>query len=323
MVFRVGIIGLGGMGARHVRVVSEDNDSKISFVSDSNRELGLGIAGKYNLTFVDPSEISYFGLDGLIIATDTESHFEYVKSSLEQGVACLVEKPICSNVVSLRKLLEISSKYRIIFKAGMVEKFNPAVQACKDLVREPIYISLVRHSPKVSHSKDHVELDLAIHDVNLALSLVPKRSNVEIVNHMNLMDKSGISQHSEITFKANGTLIHISSSRLENKKRRELNIIDEIGISYEIDLMRQTISSHKALEEKLSNDGFARYAKVSVEEIIPIRSFSEPLMAQYQEFKRLAGMEYMNARNEIQDEVEAHMMLIKLIEEMNRVVDDN
>ena len=123
------------------------------------------------LTVVDPpaglDAVIPQGPDFAIVATPTHTHAALATPMLEQGIPCLVEKPLCADLQQARAL----SMYPHL-SVGHVERFNPALQPLGNC--RPRFIQAERIGPFSNRSTDiDVIHDLMIHDIDLVLRFVP------------------------------------------------------------------------------------------------------------------------------------------------------
>lgn len=93
--------------------------------------------------------------------------------SMEQGVHCLVEKPIAYSVADADKLIDMAKKHNLVFTVGHIERFNPVVQKIKSILDKgslgeitSIVCKRVGGFPKVEPKTD-VIIDLAVHDIDI------------------------------------------------------------------------------------------------------------------------------------------------------------
>lgn len=171
----VGVIGVGAMGQNHVRIYSEIEGCRLVGLADSNKDVAKKFATKYNTkALYDYREILNEGVEAVSIAVPTSLHCEVASFFLENGVNCLVEKPIASTLEEGRKMTEIAKKKGVKLMIGHIERFNPAVQQMKEIIKEGILgkiliISSRRVGPFAPRIVDvGIMIDLATHDIDIA-----------------------------------------------------------------------------------------------------------------------------------------------------------
>ena len=77
----------------------------------------------------------------VVIAAPACEHYRLSKKYLQAGKDVLVEKPLAANTEEGRLLVRLASEHRVPIQVGHIERFNPAVQAVRSVVREPRFIS--------------------------------------------------------------------------------------------------------------------------------------------------------------------------------------
>jgi UDP-N-acetylglucosamine 3-dehydrogenase len=168
---RVGVAGVGVMGSNHARVLADLAGVKLAGIVDPDRKQrdfvsnALGCPG-----FGDIESMLSSGIDALTIAAPTHLHIELAMAAIERGVHVMVEKPIASTVEEGNAIIAAARRADITLMVGHVERFNPAVAAIKDAIREEdiLSIAITRVGPFPPRmSNVGVVIDLAVHDIDL------------------------------------------------------------------------------------------------------------------------------------------------------------
>ncbi len=168
---RVGVVGVGVMGYNHARVLAEMPGVSLVGVADPDDkqadfvERSLGCAA-----VADVAELIALGVDALSIAAPTHLHRSIALTAIGHGVHVLVEKPIASTVEEGREIITAARRAGVTLMVGHVERFNPAVQAIKEAIREEdiLSIAITRVGPFPPRmSNVGVVIDLAVHDIDL------------------------------------------------------------------------------------------------------------------------------------------------------------
>lgn len=117
---RVGVLGVGAIGAWHARIVDEGAD-ELAAVCDTD----LARAGAFGVpSFQDISAFLAEGLDAVIIATPEGSHEDHVEQVVAAGCAVLVEKPVAPDLASMRRIIDVVEASGVIAMAAHVERFE-------------------------------------------------------------------------------------------------------------------------------------------------------------------------------------------------------
>jgi len=170
---RVAVIGTGHLGRIHARLINEIDDVTLVGISDPSAEARERVAQECSTEpFADHREL-LGKIDAAVIAAPTRLHHPITKELIDNGIHCLVEKPVTTTVQEANELIAAAKKANVVFQVGHVERFNPAVAAIGPHVESPKYIEATRASGYTFRSTDvSVVQDLMIHDLDIVLSLV-------------------------------------------------------------------------------------------------------------------------------------------------------
>ena len=235
---RVGVLGVGRLGAAHARILSEVSDSDLVGVADSDSARAREVAGRLSVMSLDAGELVE-ACDAVVVAVTTSAHYEVTRSALESGCHVLVEKPLTPTLAEADDLIETADRLGLFLAVGHVERFNSAIRACRPLLDDPRYISsqrLARFQPRGTDVP--VMLDLMIHDIDLVLGLVD--SAVESVDAVGVpIFTNSIDMASARIRFANGACADISASRASSEQTRSLRLFQPSGY-FSLDLASGT-----------------------------------------------------------------------------------
>ena len=176
---RVGVVGTGALGRHHARIYSTLETTQLVAVADTSADRGQAVAQACGTRWL-PDFRSLFGeVDAVSIAVPTTAHEAVATEFLDRGIAVLVEKPLAPTVAQAAAIVAAAERTQTTLQVGHVERFNPAAQVARRLVRTPRYIRAERASPYAFRSTDiGVVLDVMIHDIDLILDLAGGRSSM-------------------------------------------------------------------------------------------------------------------------------------------------
>jgi len=163
-------------------------------------------------------------VDAVSIATPTMLHAEIGEHFLKEGIAVLVEKPISNTLQDADRLIRAARSSRCVLQVGHLERFNPAVQAVRPLVRHPRFFEAHRLGVFSPRSLDiDVILDLMIHDLDIIRMMVPSPPlNIQAVGIAILSRRIDIA-NARIQF-ADGCVANLTASRVSTEKVRKLRL---------------------------------------------------------------------------------------------------
>lgn len=172
MPLRIALVGAGHMGRIHLSKLVEFEDVTVTAVAETSKEVALAVSERYNTQIQN----DYHGVpdvDGVVIATPTETHLEIARWFLERGSHVFLEKPIATDVEEARILIDLARERKRTLQIGHLERFNPAFMKATSMIEKPFLIEAARLGPFTGRSTDvDIVLDLMIHDIDLVLSLV-------------------------------------------------------------------------------------------------------------------------------------------------------
>src|SRR5215210_7050069 len=221
---RTGVIGLGGIGKNHARIMAEIENIEFAAVFDANTVLAQETAERYRTRAA--SSIDELGslVDAATIATPTPTHYPIAKALMEKGRHVLIEKPITEQTSHARELVELASRANLVLQVGHVERFNPVLSALESRLTHPRFIEAHRLSPYPNRSTEiGVVLDLMIHDIEIILHLV--RSAVKSVDAVGIpvLSKSEDIANARIRFES-GCVANITVSRVSSERMRKIRV---------------------------------------------------------------------------------------------------
>lgn len=221
---RTAVIGVGYLGRFHAEKYAKLEDAELIGVTDTNMARAEEIAALTNSkAFSDYRDL--FGLvDAVSVVTPTESHRRIGLEFLSRGVDVLMEKPIANNTGAAEDLVAEAERTKRILQVGHLERFNGAMAALGDRVKDPVYIEAFRCSPFPNRSTDvDVILDVMIHDIDLVLTLAGSEvESVEATGLPVVSDKTDIAS-ARIRFKS-GCVANITANRVSKDKVRKINV---------------------------------------------------------------------------------------------------
>ncbi len=224
---RTAVVGVGHQGKWHAEKFAALEDSELVAVVDSNSDRCEMLAAELEAKPITDFKDLIGEVDAVSIASPTRSHFDIASALLENGIHVLVEKPITTTLEEAEALVELAEGRGLVLQVGHLERFNPAVMALGEHLREPQFIESNRIAPYKPRSTDvSVVLDLMIHDIDLVHAIVGS-----FVASLDATGGSIISNdidiaNARIKF-ANGCVANVTASRAGFKTERSLRVFQE------------------------------------------------------------------------------------------------
>ena len=136
---RVGVIGVGMMGADHAdRVAHRVANATLVAVADPDQDRAQDLAARYDgvQVFADPIELIHDdSVDAVLIASPGFVHEEQLLACVEQGKYALCEKPLTMDAESSRRILEAErAAGKPLVQVGFMRRFDPEYAAMKQML---------------------------------------------------------------------------------------------------------------------------------------------------------------------------------------------
>ena len=170
-------IGTGGWGKNHTRVLSQLG--ALSAICDADKARSKEYGEKYSVNHYDSIDkmLESEEFDAAFVCTPTSTHSKIASQLIQAKKHVFVEKPMTYLSEDGEDLLELAKKNKVLLTCGYIERFNPAVDTVKQIVKSKKYGELVmlefhRESRMPLHIKDvGIIYDTSVHDIDTAMWL--------------------------------------------------------------------------------------------------------------------------------------------------------
>jgi predicted dehydrogenase len=224
---RVGVVGVGVMGSNHARVFAGLPGTELVGVADPDQKQAEFVARTLGCAAVATAEqLLDLDVDAITIAAPTHLHRDVALAAIARGVHVLVEKPIASTVEEGDEIIDAARRAGVTLMVGHVERFNPAVEAIKEAIRNEdiLSIAITRVGPFPPRmSNVGVVIDLAVHDIDL-IRYFTDSDIVEVQPQLS----SAVAEREDIALlqfrTASGVLAHINTNWLTPFKARNVTV---------------------------------------------------------------------------------------------------
>lgn len=291
---RIGVVGVGYWGSRHVRVLRSATgvasvigvDQRLSGKTGSPQLIDCDVAGYPDLEAALPA------VDAVIIATPPSSHYSLGLQAIEAGKHVLIEKPLAASLSEARALVDAAEAAGVVLIPGLTFLYNAAVHKLRDVVHGELgnlyYLDCQRLNLGLYQSDVNVVLDLAPHDISIANFVLNSRPTTvtawgsryvhpkyEDVAHLRL-------DYSDIGVSAN---IHLSWLNPHKVRRitavgsKKMVVYDEMAADERI-----RVYDKFAISPQESRGPLSRVAYHFGDVVSPFIDFAEPLAVQDQDF---------------------------------------
>lgn len=240
---RTAVIGAGYLGKYHAEKYARLDNSRLVAVVDTNPEIAAEVAARHGTRGLTDYRELLGQVDAVSIVVPTSLHHAVARDFLAHGVHVLVEKPITETIRQADELIELARKNGLVLQVGHLERFNAALLALGDIIKEPRFIESHRLSPFKTRATDvNVILDLMIHDIDIILNLVKSELKDIDASGAKVLSSTIDIANARLRF-ANGCIANVTASRISLKAERKMRIFqNDCYIS--VDFQNRILSRH-------------------------------------------------------------------------------
>lgn len=232
---RIAVVGVGHLGRHHARILSQTPGVELVAVVDVNRDRAQEIASERKTKALTDWHDVLTSVEAVTVAAPTDAHVEIAGAFLDRRVHVLVEKPMAATTGDADRLLQIAHDREVVLAVGHTERFNPAVERARTVIREPRFIEVHRLGTFPERSLDiDVVFDLMIHDLDLVLNIVGSEvTSLEAIGVPVLTPRVDIA-NVRLRF-AGGCIANLTASRISRERVRKIRFFQRdayISIDY-------------------------------------------------------------------------------------------
>ena len=130
---RLGLIGLGRIGAFHAETLSALPIVDTLVVADTLPGRAAQIAGKLGAETADSSHaLLRSGIDGLVIAAATDAHPALLREAVDAGVPVFCEKPVAASAAEAAQIADLVAGCADRVQIGYPRRFDAAFARARD-----------------------------------------------------------------------------------------------------------------------------------------------------------------------------------------------
>lgn len=218
---KIGVFGVGHLGKIHISILKKNTNFELVGFYDTDAEKVKQVEKEFGIkAFSNPDEL-ISSVDAVDIVTNTISHYDCAVDSIKKSKHIFIEKPLTYTIDEAASLIKFAQEANVKIQVGHVERFNPAFNAAKAHIQNPMFIETHRLAQFNPRGTDvPVVLDLMIHDIDIVLSTV--KSNVKKVSASGVavVSTSPDIANARLEFD-NGCVANLTASRISLKNMRK------------------------------------------------------------------------------------------------------
>ena len=141
---KVGVIGAGRWGQKHIDEYSKMKDVELNWVSDISEQSLKTCKEKFKVKNFsnDYKDVLSSDVEAVSICTSNETHYEVCKAALEAGKNVLVEKPLTLLPGEANELVDIANQSNKLLAVGHLFRYNNAINEVKKLIEKNFFGNL-------------------------------------------------------------------------------------------------------------------------------------------------------------------------------------
>ncbi len=172
--YRAGLVGCGGMGRHHLRVLNDLPQFELvalcDIFPDAVNQSGdeYGVEARY-LDFDQMYDEA--NLDLVTVATQTRGHHAPVVTALRRGISVLCEKPIAIDLVEADDMVAAAERSGAKIAINQQNHVNPGIRKAQAMVGEGIIgdVVLVRGRNKAGRKSGNEFMEMGTHVADMML----------------------------------------------------------------------------------------------------------------------------------------------------------
>ena len=130
---RLGLIGLGRIGAFHADTLSHLDEVDSLVVTDAVPAVTASVAERFGAEAAEsPEALISSGVDGIVIAAATDAHTALIRAGVDAGIPVFCEKPLSGVVDEAIAIADHVNASGVPVQIGYPRRFDPAYLAARD-----------------------------------------------------------------------------------------------------------------------------------------------------------------------------------------------
>ncbi len=265
------MVGTGGWGKNHVRVLSELG--VLAAICDLDRERLELYSKKFGVPgFATLGEMTKKGgLDAVTICTPASTHFKIASEALNAGLHTFVEKPMTTTGDDGGKLISVAKSNNRTLTVGFIERFNPPISELKKTIEggkmgDLILLEFHRENRRGENIGDvGIVKDASVHDIDTARWLFAEEPKTVFARVGAVKSKNEDFAAIVMGFSGRKTAF-LTTNWVTPNRVRTLSAVFT-GAVIDVDFVTQQTSIHEEFGTT-----------------VPTRAFQEPLTLELREF---------------------------------------
>ncbi|MDN3723868.1 Gfo/Idh/MocA family oxidoreductase [Aequorivita sp. SDUM287046] len=253
---KAGVLGAGHLGKIHLKLLQQSTKYDLVGFYDANTDVSQKLENEFGYKSFSSMESLIDASDMVVVVTPTSTHYECAEKVINAGKHLFIEKPIAQTVAQAERIRDLAKQMRVRGQVGQVERFNPAFQAIKNKIHNPMFIETHRLAEFNPRGTDvSVVLDLMIHDIDAILSVVDSTVKNVSASGVSVISETPDIANARIEFE-NGCVANLTASRISLKKMRKARFFQRDAY-ISVDFLEKNCEVVKMKDAPKETDDFA------------------------------------------------------------------
>lgn len=229
---KLALVGLGYWGPNLLRVLNKLGVLSAAFDLDEGKIEKFAVDSVYSDVYFDLDWTKCLGredIDGVVIATPPETHYDIAKASLAANKNVFIEKPMTLDVDEAEDIIALAKSMNKILMVGHIFLYVPEVIKIKEVIDSGELGNIVYiHASRLNlgkFQKTNVVADLAPHDISIFNYLLDDNVSRVHSNGYGFINKN-IVEVAKVTFEySKGAVCDLHLSWLDPRKKRVTTVV--------------------------------------------------------------------------------------------------
>jgi predicted dehydrogenase len=228
---RVGVIGYGYWGSKHVRVLAGIPGVEVTVIESRRDRLADAISSFPVIRPASCLEEVEGRLDAVVIATPPSSHGPVALQALEAGLHVMVEKPLATSIADAESIVKAADVSGRTLMVGHTFEYNAAVWKLKEIISSGelgriLYVDTARLNLGRYQNDCNVIWDLAPHDISIVSYLLDEFPDaVSVWAQRNIGKMHADIAYLRLNFPSAPAFVHVSW--LDPNKVRKVTVVGD------------------------------------------------------------------------------------------------
>lgn len=132
---RIGVVGVGRIGAAHAEVVRNHPDVSEVIIADADPQRAAKVAADLGVRAASTTDEAFHRADALVIAAATAAHAGLIHAACQVGLPFFCEKPVAEEVPGTLRALDEVERCGVAHQIGFMRRFDAGYARARQALR--------------------------------------------------------------------------------------------------------------------------------------------------------------------------------------------